>query len=254
MAGLLYYLPGGSSTVVLADLQKAGIAHAFEVPGRGDLPIMSGCPCTKGPDGSAGVVLADHRVVEGIGYFEKTQTWRPMIGGKAWVGFYRDDPPRPADLVCRSPIAGHLVPLNDEQLWLIPVARALDEDGSGLAFSNALPTTVTLNDEGQWENGGVVPRYAALWELATRWWDTLHEATAEASESQTVAFDFQGGYDAALTALATNYRVGKSEIALLGLFNQECCREILNALVDWPTMEAFLKKKRLEPSPVTPGG
>lgn len=252
MAGLLYYLPGAEAAT-LADLQKAGIAHAFDVPGRGELPIMSGRPCEKGPDGSAGVVLADHRVVECIGYFEKTQTWR-RISDKAWVGFYTDDPPRPVDLACRAQLAGHLVQLGDEQRWLIPVARALDEDGSGLVFSNALPETVTLNEQGDWENGGVVPRYAALWDLATRWWDTLHDATAETSESQTVAFDFQGGYDAALTALATNYRVGKGETALLGLFNQECCREILNALVDWPTMEAFLKKKRVEPSPEIPGG
>ena len=55
--------------------------------------------------------------------------------------------------------------------------------------------------------------------------------------------EFADVNDAALLALATNYRVGKAEVVLLGLFDDRATVEILKALIDWPTISAWLKKK-----------
>ena len=56
-------------------------------------------------------------------------------------------------------------------------------------------------------------------------------------------FDFDGLHDAALTALSTNYRIGKAEVNALGLFDDSSATAILSALVDWPTVLKWKEKK-----------
>jgi hypothetical protein len=46
-----------------------------------------------------------------------------------------------------------------------------------------------------------------------------------------------------LLSLSTNYKLGKAEVALLGIFSDIAVGGILNALIDWPTFVAWREKK-----------
>lgn len=255
MVGLLYYLPQQTRGITLADIKAAELGYAFE-------ERFTPCEVRGGPDKSGGVIVADDRGVPGhqIGYYPDQQEWRKIPGIEAWVGCYREAHPTPADLARTRMLNGHLVRLGDNQDWLIPVARGqIETDNQELRWYVALPEVIGIDDAGNWEPGAVLPQYAELWEIANRWWNIQGEATAEkeadeTAESVTVRFDFAGVNDAALSALATNYRMGKAEVVLLGLFNRRCLYDILNALVDIPTIEEFLKKKEeVDGSPTADG-
>jgi hypothetical protein len=43
--------------------------------------------------------------------------------GAYWVGVDRERPVRPEDIERAEPFAGHLVPLDDGQIWTVPTAR-----------------------------------------------------------------------------------------------------------------------------------
>jgi len=240
MAGLLYFLPGRDRSIKLPDVKAAGLDYAFE-----DRCTPAGVE--RGPDGERGVIVADDERIEAhrIGYYPDKQTWRRIPGLDAWVGMYTDDPPEPTDLIRQRALPGHWVRLGDGHDWLIPVARAAAEQDSTLVWYQALPQATTIDEEGRWIQGGVLPAYQRLWDIAMRWWDAVVAAeTIEESEtSAKIELDFEEINDGALLALATNYRVGKAEVALLGLFDDQCVREILAALIDMPTIQAWLKKK-----------
>lgn len=245
MAGLLYYLPTEKAALTPEQIEDAGLGYAL--PRKCPQPMRS---VQGGPDQQQGVIIAVEGSISGglIGYYPDRQTWRRLPSGAAWVGYYTDQPPTPAELVRDKQLPGHLVTLGDDQDYEIPVARGFSDDEENVGGYQALPSISTLDDEGNWTPGGVVAKHAELWEVAQRWWDSFVGAAAEDQQpTETgglrVEFDFAGLNDAALTALATNYRLGKAEVALLGLFDQEIVREILLAVIDWPTIENWLKKK-----------
>lgn len=261
MSGLLYYLPECTRAIKVADLGKIGLGYAFDsrlVPRE----------VQRGPGGDRGVVVADpDRLPEHLlGFWPEKQTWLKIPGlpdGKeAWVGRHNDQPVRPPDLVRESVLPGHFVTLADGNDWLVPIARGINADGDEPFGYPNLPQTVGVDDAGAWTQGGVVPKYRRLWEIATAWWDAfaaagpgpddVDDVVVDDKRKVTIEFDFPGVNDAALYALATNYRVGKAEVALLGLFDDRSTVEVLEALIDWPTVQAWIKKKVSETS--TPDG
>lgn len=249
MAGFLYFLPGQNRGIKIADLVKLGLGYAFER--RMDVRGVPG----GGPDGSPGVVIADPESVPDIGYYADRQTWRKIPGSANWVGHGNENRPTAADLQRNQMLDGHWVELADDAEWLVPVARASAEetfegpDGakdSRLSWYQKLPEATSIDEEGNWIRDGVLARYRPLWETAVRWWDARSGAAMpDASEQGTVrvTFDFDGLNDAAVLALGANYRVSKIEAAMLGLFDDQCVIRILDALVDWPVIEKWLKKK-----------
>ena len=247
--GPLYYLPGQRRSLKLADLHQLGLGYALE-----DRAL--GVDVANGPSGQAGAVFADPTRIPDhkIGYYVAEQTWRkvPRIqtsAGPVWVGIYRQHPPQPKDLERLEMLPGYKVQLADGQKYVLPIARGV-ADGDDLQFDCRLPHAITIDDEGEWVSSGLLPRYARLWEIATAYWDC--KFGAEATEDGKVSFSFAGANDAALTALAANYRVGKAEVALLGLFSQASIVGILDTLIDWHTVEEWCKKK-LTSTP-DPGG
>jgi hypothetical protein len=258
MGGFLYYAAGGKRSIALAEAKTLGLGYAF------DRQITS-CGVERGPDGAAGTVVADPSRIDPsrIGYYPDAQTWRvfpnpqsliPNPLPSVWIGYATAEPPGPADLIRLRPLDGHWVELADGRPWLVPIARGYSSDGSGGYL--ALPQTIALDAVGKWDTGRVIPKYEALWSLAQRWWDSLigarpaadSDAARSAGEGlTTVVFEFSDWIDAAVTALAANYRVGPIEVDLLGLLTTETPRAILNALVDWPAVEAYLKKKLTTP-------
>lgn len=239
MAGLLYYLPKLTRDVQWKDLPALGVGHAFDGDGFCPCEILAG-----GPDSGNGVVIADSKTVSKVGYYKDQQTWRKIPGSDAWVGMVTDSLPNPADLVRDQVLSGHLVKLADGKEWLVPIARGSQEEGDELRWTMSLPTApTTVDEDGKWVRGDVSETYRPLWEIAMRFWDAWFAAEEiEGEDKATILFDDLN--DAALLALATNYRVGKAETSLLGLFDSSCITDILLALIDWPTRLAWSKKKQ----------
>jgi hypothetical protein len=244
--GLLYFLPGEKRSITPERVAELGLGYAFE--GR-----HVANDAFDGPEGKPGAVLVADATRTKLGFYKDRQTWRPVPGTTAWVGRYTDEPVEPKDLQRRDALRGHWVTLADGQAWLVPVARgATERDGELVCFVE-LPQYTEIDDAGEWVEGAIVPRYAALWDHATAWWDTLRAQGQPAEESSDepgdapavpeVKFDFPGLHEAALAALAANYRIGRAEAALLQLFTKQSATSVLKALVDWPTVEEFLKKK-----------
>jgi hypothetical protein len=255
MSGLLYFISGKNDKLAYDDAAAVGLGYAFEVPGRGGSPNWTPVGVCSGPDETSGVVLASAAATwdSPPGYYPDKQEWRRIGKGPAWVGMYCDDKPRPEDLVRAEMLPGHAVRLADDQEWTIPVARGANEQDDALSWHIALPSAVSVNDAGEWVRAEVIDKYQVLWAVATRWWEELSAALSgsASSDDSGIRFDFAGLLDAALLALATNYRVTRIEVGLLGLFNEQCATEILKALVDWPTIQQWLKKKRAAPPTVS---
>ena len=245
MAGFVYYIPEKTRSIGIEDVIQAGLGHAF---GPRDGTSVTAVEVARGPDdGPAGIVIGDPGCVEPslIGYYPDRQEWLKVPGTEAFVGWRPEQPPGPGDLARPNTLDGHDVRLGDGNRWLIPVARGLVEQDGELRYVISVPTSTSIDENGNWTSGSVVGRYKPLWDLACRWWDAVGRSLVEDDhdDSQTVRFNFDGLNDAALDVLATNYRVGKAEVAALGLFDSRCVYEVMNAVVDMPAIMAFFKKK-----------
>jgi len=237
MAGLLYFLPGADRGIKIEQVRKLGLGYAFEdrCTARG----VSG-----GPGGAAGVVIADDGRVppERIGYYPGRQRWRPIPKSEVQVGMYTDQPPGPEGLARSEQLPGHLVKLGDGGKWRIPVALApMTEDGQ-VEPTIALPTLTDIDTAGEWILGGIAPNYEHLWLAACKWWNAKRGAEVDDGAAK---FDGAALLDTALAALASNYRVGKIEVALLGLFDMAVAVRVCDALIDWPAVVEFLGKKEV---------
>ena len=249
MRSFFYFVPN-KQTLTREDAAALGLAYAFD----------GGIDCTQvqnGPGGQNGVICAqqDRYDLGKNGYHEKRQVWRRVphrgdesCGAQApgiWVGHYKDELPRPEDLARGKQLTGWSIELGDGQRWNLPLARAYSETGGGeeaeLRWTVKLPQKLDLAADGRWIRDGISPRYAALWELAEAW---LRLSTNTATPEDQARFDEQGETDGAVCCLQANYRLGRVEAALLGLFQEdELVVEILDRLIDRPTVEAFTKKK-----------
>jgi hypothetical protein len=159
-------------------------------------------------------------------------------GGRFWIGYVKGDAPGPADLARPSTLPGWKVRLADGRDWEVPVALAAPEKRS------VFPKTMRLKAGGRVERS-VQERYRALDEYARRVYDTL---TDEGSfcEDEAVTIPW------ASRALSMNYYAGEWELgAALGCFDTETLRDVLFALIDWPTMELYAQvlegKKNVAP-------
>ena len=231
-------------------------------------PGLVRCQTSGGPGGSPGTVLglASQISADQCRYQPDQQEWIRGTCDGVWVGRWRDaPPPGPADLARPDQIQGHAVELVDGQTWLVPVARGwLEQDGE-LRWYVALPQRLERRD-GTWQAGGVLPRYARLWQIAERWeaqWAAAYAAavaresgdeTDQAETGETLLrleLPLSDAADLAAEVLGANYRVTAAEISLLGLFADATPAAVLDALIDRPTRLAWCKKK-LQSAPDTP--
>lgn len=246
----LYYIPRGPRNIGLDEIRKLGLGYAIDT----EIGLVR-CPCTTGPDGNGGLIIAlaaPGKEIE-VRYKPAEQTWRSLPPAEGadlgslpcWVGYYTQTPPGPAagGLARPKMLDGHWVTLGDGNEWLVPVARGASEQDGEIRWYAALPRVMTLDSAGGWAEGDVVAEYATLWEIAGRWWDALQSAFA-AGDGKTdhVEVDFQEANDGALRVLQTNYRLGRIEVAALGLFTTTTARDVLNAAVAMPTLLAFLRR------------
>lgn len=232
---LVYFLPG-KRAVSAQDAEHAGLAYA--VDGQG--PTHS--PMERGPGGASGVVFSFPAVGREISLPELAGAaqWSRVPDSEAWVGYDPQKRPRPADLARAEVVRGYWVELGDRQEWLIPVARCY---GGG----TELPCRFAW-DGARWAQAEVKDRYRELYGAARMIWDNFgsdEDLLGNLSDKLTVC----------AWALAVNYRLGPAEISLLGIFDQPSAVRIARALIDWPTLAEWAKKKLAAPAASSaPGG
>jgi len=251
MPAFLYFLPGHTAKPSAPDLAAAGLAYAFDGPPHAR-------HVAHGPDDRPGVVLAQADQVDllDVGFWPDRQTWQKHLAAPgAWIGRVAGDPPPgPADLARPQQLQGHLVTMADGGRWLAPVARGLADQEGTLAYYVALPQASTLDETGQWTAGDVLPRWGPLWAAALDWWDAKGGATVTDAEDggARAVLDFSAAHEAAALALGANYRIGPAEASTLGLFTPAAVRQVLDALVDWPTLVRWTEDRKKKDSPPTP--
>lgn len=244
MSGLLYFIPGATPSVTIGAILGHGLGYAFSSPGD-----FTPCGVLRGPsEAGGGVVIADSRHVDRIGFYPDEQKWINIPKSEVWVGMYVDDRPVPENLRRAQVLDGHLVRLEDGNDWLIPVARAIGVIDGELVPYDSLPHSIGIDDDGNWSRNGPICKYAALFRIALRWWDELQHGLAgqviQDAEKVSISMEFNDIVSGAVEALATNYRVSCAEVSLLGILSDRVIFEILHSLVDMPTIEAFARKKK----------
>lgn len=245
MPGFIYYIPGRDSGLTPADVVPLGLSYALDGP-------LASVGCKTGPDRRGGVLAALAASVpsERLGYHPDKQTWRKIPGTELWVGMYPTEPPDLQSLARKQQIEGHQVKMADGRRWLVPLSRAWIEEDGELRYLEKLPRHSVLDDDGRWRTGDVLGRFAALWRLAVRWeeawWKSVVEIAGgeeeEGDSSVKVEFEFDDLHESAIEVLGYNYRIGPAEADLLGLLTWGISREIMLALVDMPTRQAWFKK------------
>lgn len=201
----------------------------------------------NGPGNSSGTLLcggAYHVQSHRIGYYPDRQTWTKVPGVKRWIGYYTDEPPTPDDLARSEQLRSHLVVLSGQQ-WKVPIARAFERTDDGGRFVISLPRVFDLSDDGEWVSGQIVDEFQPLWQAASRWWDFM---AAGIPDNPTVATHIEAELtdfvDDCVTALAVNYRLSKVECHVLKLFRDDTFTDVLAAIVDMPSMNAFSEEKK----------
>jgi hypothetical protein len=279
MAGFLYFLPN-VRTARIEDIRAMGLGYAFDA-GFAQRGLVGG----GGPEGLSGcIVTADPSAdPDSFAYLPDRQTWQRIPpaardasiegqtpGPDPWVGYVTASPPGPADLAREVPLPrGHSILLGGSpggRVWRVPVAIMLLETADGVLPAPGMSMPRKMHREtGEWTVGDFAdlrPGFQALYKTACAWWDARLamevrkpkpepevESGPEAKPLVQAIVEFAGSSDAALRALAANYRLGRAECSALGLFGSD--RDvvaILNALIDWPTWQDYAEKKTLHSS------
>jgi len=246
---LLYFIPD-VHPVAQEAIDAAGLGYALDA----SRPAFCSCRAMQGPGGQAGSVCAMTPNAARVEFHADRQTWRPLPGKSAWVGFDSDAPPTPEQLAVPRQLAGHFVELADGQPWLVPVARGWSYDADNPEDCGcyvALPQTSELDEAGRWVPGEVVPRLAWLWRLACRFEDRLAGLWQAVGDGDQVggelavnpAEDFHELHAQACQVLAVNYRLTAGEIAALGLLTEQSAVDVMLAVIDTPTRRQWAQKK-----------
>lgn len=235
MSRFHYFFPGatteGEGNSALA---RAGLDPVIESGGRTWRGIRGG------PGDQVGQLMTnagggEHRAA----YLPETQTWRECGDdetGRFWIGYTTDTPPAPLDLVRPEVVDGHLIELSDGESWTVPMARVFP-------FGTRLPQTMALGPNHTTVKE-VLPRYAALSHAAERIFEQVIEH-GRWTEDDLLLIGLCSD------ALSVNYFVGEWELAAaLRIFDTRSIRSIIEALIDWPTVQeiealASGKKKSL---------
>lgn len=236
----LYFVPGGTREVPDA------LRYAFEQP-----PVFVAVT-GEGPSQTPGMVIAAGTYLKQahrVGYYPEQQTWRLDPSTKAWVGFYTNEPPTEFELRRSRMVSGHWIELGNGEQWMIPLCRAFVEGANGLRHVEKLPRSMDVDDSGQWVFGDVLPRFRRIWDASKTWYDAFAESLEAAKrDGDYLNVELQGvsiaqAGDWALELIAANYRVGKIEVAILRLIDDDTRPEILNLSIDTPYFMQWAQKK-----------
>ncbi len=237
---MLYFYETSVHIVTHKKAIELGLGYAFETPSIGSVQVGGG------PGNKAGVIFSASSASGHIRYKPEQQTWEQYPGKDGlWLGFWKENRPGPEDLIRRKPKDGHFVELCDGQEWLIPVARAVDG-------SSPLPRALK-NDGTDWLVGDVKEAFKDYFARACQLWDVMFPAESEASGEDRIV-TIAGAADLCVIALSINYRVSVAEVSLLELLDTEIYTAVCKAVVDYPTLEAMVKKNEIPDAPSSKPG
>ena len=213
LAGFLYYVPGRSS-VTLESAKEVGISHAFE--------RQPSCRAVvaNGPDGGSGCIAIDPSWDITPGHYPDDQSWVAAPATECgsppyWLGFLKEDPPRPEDLAREKQLPGKAITFDSGHQWVVPRLRAQPEDAEWPTWSCNLPRRVILDISGRWVYGEVLERYRELWSWACRTVGII--ASEVASEGSAEIASDADACEFASMCLGVNYRVSRVEVAMMGI-------------------------------------
>lgn len=223
MASFVYFLPNQNGAATNQVLIEVGLAHAIYGAGP------QSAQCNNGPGGTAGlIVVADHPRKADCMYWPDRQTWRKSPDGKFWVGHMNDARPGPEDLARDMIYMGQRLTFQDGREWIVPRCHGVVPQRPA-----TLPSRLDLSEDGKWIGTPAEP-YAKLADKAFELWQVL---IGVAKNTLSAA----GEIDLAAEALAVNYRIGRLEIAMLGLWTTDDHKRVLRAMIDADEIEAWGK-------------
>lgn len=195
-----------------------------------------------GPDGGPGTLIAvNPRAGKSAkAFIPDEQVWHRAPGRDWFFGWLKADPPSPEGLIRERPLPGHPVRLGDGKQWTIPVARFATGE-------IVLPKAMGLDESGTF---GLrpLPEFSYLAAGAETFWQAL------TGGDELVQIEFEEFWPVVVEALRLNYRVGQEEASVLGLVTTTNIWEALRALIDWPTVEKFLKEQAAQKKTPETGG
>ncbi len=219
MANFLYFLPG-EAAVNEAVLEKYGLSDRFRsgYEWRGCTPAeKDGQLCVPGTNGAVDIegTLVGLGTASDVRFRASDQIWERVEepGRPVWhLGYYRESPPKEADLQRAFLLDGYSIELGNGERWSLPPVRRHPE-GTGL------PSRLKLKADGGVEQE-LMDEYRALFDEVSDYAETyygglLKAETGEAGEPP----DFP--LAVAYKLIAVNYRVGRAEINALGLVTSE---------------------------------
>lgn len=194
----------------------------------------------NGPDGGAGVIAGWGELGKITAYRPASQEWNKVVkqtladgtvldAGRAWIGWDRDDPPTPENLLRRKQLGGEFVKLDDGREWLIAVAEQLPKR-CRLSEDGTLAMTVT-------------PFYRDFYDYA---YAVLGRYTEQAGE---VYIDYEYGFDACTRILAMNYRVSRDLVSVLGLIGSRELWSVPATCCEVAALYQLVEKKNRSASP-----
>lgn len=189
----------------------------------------------KGPDGSNGTLFAMPPIngdAPVIGYYPQRQDWRPVRAkpkpGETeapilyWLGFDREDRPRPETVRRARLVEGYDLELVDSQTWTCPTIRRI-------GGRPGVPTVWGVSQCGGFSET-VDDEYRDLWELAGEMMEAI-TGRRDWNKPETFA--------AAVRCLGLNYRVGPHEVSAIGLITSENYPQIFKAAIDGDALLAY---------------
>jgi hypothetical protein len=244
----LYWLPGREA---LNDDLLARLGLSNVLPAAATLSHRG---CERGPDGGEGNVVglpAPPGCSEApFGYYPADQVWRRC--GAWWLGMTKGAQPGPDDLARPQQLRGHVVKLAEGHAWHVPAAVRCDLQTGSRAVS--LPQALDLDDDGKWF-ARPLPRFTFFSQQVELAWDFYAKRLADPNAE----IDPDLWLSLAVEALALNYYVGKWELACLGALSTALVHQVIEAVLDVPTMIAAAEARKkaggpLGSSPTACGG
>ncbi len=240
MSGLLYYLSGARAKPTDAELIEVGLAGQ----------VVGGlCPTEIFLDNTRGIVFT----IKGrystdlkIGFYHDEQVWTNIPEkngnqGRLWVGYYKNNKPKPKDFLRKDYIKGTEIILGDGNSWEIPIA---------ISFENnlcTLPKSIVQYREDSEPEYVVIGKFLDLKIIA----DKMAELfglfdNGKRDELRDFYKYFKNQMPVCAKILSYNYNVSLIEISVLGLFTTDNTLAIMREVVDGTFIDEQEKQIRQE--------
>lgn len=235
--GLLYYISGLRRRPSDSDLAR------LKMP---DCVCASFCPTDVGPDFKGGItftIKGKSNGSEKVGYYHAEQEWFNVPDSDLWIGYDKENKPKPQDFLKSNPIDGHRIKLEDGNEWIIPLARRFE---SGCNLPKAL--SMLCGDKISYI---IVARYLPLQKIAEKLlclYPWKYESDEKRQQDFNEISDYPTQFKMCVEILSANYHINFLDISVLGLLSTSNTLEICKLLIDFPTAEDVengLKKKEL---------